>query len=108
MKKNISYHDFIVYDIMNKLPEISSKAMMSGWCIYFEKIPFAAIIGNQVYLKAKGEMAEKLLSLGWKKFNYKKSNGKIVRMNYWRVPDELIDDQEGFTNLAIEVLDYIL
>jgi TfoX/Sxy family transcriptional regulator of competence genes len=108
MKKNISYHDFIVYDLMNKLPEISSKAMMSGWCIYSEKIPFAAIIGNQVYLKAKGEMAEKLLSLGWQKFNYKKSNGKSVQMNYWQVPDELIDNQEGFTEIAIEILDSIL
>jgi TfoX/Sxy family transcriptional regulator of competence genes len=108
MKKNNSYHDFIVYDLMSRLPEISSKAMMSGWCIYSEKIPFAAIIGNQVYLKAKGEISEKLLSLGWKKYNYQKSNGKTVEMNYLQVPDELIDNQEEFNKIAIEVLDYIL
>ncbi len=81
---------------------------MSGWCIYSNKIPFAAIIGNQIYLKGKGEMAEKLASLGWVKFNYEKTSGKVVHMNYWQVPDELIDDPEEFTKFATEVLDSII
>ena len=104
MKKDTSYHDFIVYDLMIRLPEISSRPMMSGWCIYSDKVPFAAIIGNQLYLKAKGEIADKLATLGWKKFNYEKSNGKTVHMNYWQVPDELIDNQELFEEIAREVL----
>jgi hypothetical protein len=29
-------------------------------------------------------------------------------MNYWQVPDELIDDREEFTKVAVEVLDSIL
>lgn len=77
---------------------------MSGWCIYSSGFPFAAIIENQVYLKAKGEFAQKLASLGWVKFNYKKTNGQVVSMSYWRVPDELMDDQEMFTNIAKEAL----
>jgi len=108
MKKNNSYHDFIVYDLMSKLPDISSRGMMSGWCIYSDKIPFAAIIANQIYFKAKDKMAERLLSLGWKKFNYKKISGKIVKMNYWQVPDELVDNQELFTEIALEVLDSLV
>jgi TfoX/Sxy family transcriptional regulator of competence genes len=105
MKKDISYHDFIVYDLMNKLPNISSRPMMSGWCIFSNKVPFAAIISNQLYLKAKGRNADKLASIGWKKFEYEKSNGKIVHMNYWMVPDELIDSQELFEEIVINVLD---
>ena len=104
MKKDTSYHDFIVYDLMIRLPEISSRPMMSGWCIYSDKVPFAAIIGNKLYLKAKGEIADKLSALGWQKFNYEKSNGKTVQMNYWQVPDELIDNQELFEEIANEVL----
>lgn len=104
MKKDISYHDFIVYDLMNRLPEISSRSMMSGWCIYSNKIPFAAIIGNQLYLKAKGDMADKLATLGWQKFNYKKTSGKKVSMNYWQVPDALIDNQELFEELIKNTL----
>jgi len=105
MKKDTSYHDFIVYDLMNRFPDISSRPMMSGWCIYSNKIPFAAIIGNQLYLKAKGEMANKLASLGWTKFNYEKTSGKTVHMNYWQVPDELIDNQGSFEEIARKVLD---
>jgi TfoX/Sxy family transcriptional regulator of competence genes len=104
MKKDTSFHDYIVYDLMNRLFDISSRPMMSGWCIYSDKVPFASIIGNQLYLKAKGEMAEKLASLGWTKFNYEKSNGKSVSMNYWLVPDELIDDVEAFEEIAKEIL----
>lgn len=104
MKKNISYHDFVVYDLLNKIPDISSRPMMSGWCIYSEKVPFAAIIGNQLYLKVKGELADKLVALGWTKFNYKKGTGKTVSMNYWQVPDELIDDQEKLNEIVLEVI----
>jgi DNA transformation protein and related proteins len=105
MKKDTSYHDFIVYDLMIRLPEISSRPMMSGWCIYSNKVPFAAIIGNQLYLKAKGEAADKLASLEWTKFSYKKPSGKVVGMSYWRVPDELIDNQERFEEITKEVID---
>jgi len=104
MKKDLSYHDFVVYDLMVRLPDISSRPMMSGWCIYSNKIPFAAIIGNRLYFKAKGEMASKLASLGWAKFSYEKPSGKVVSMNYWLVPDELIDSQELLDEVATEVL----
>ena len=104
MKKDTSYHDFIVYDLMGRLADISSRPMMSGWCVYSEKIPFAAIIENHLYVKAKGENADKLASLGWTKFQYKKSGGKMVSMNYWLVPDELIDDQELFEETVKELL----
>ena len=107
MKKDTSYHDFIVYDLMNRLPEISSRPMMSGWCIYSNKIPFAAIIANQLYFKAKGDMADKLAVLGSTKFKYEKSNGKTVGMSYWQVPGELIDNQELFNEIAEEVLSVV-
>lgn len=104
MKKDVSYHDFVVYDLLSRIPDISSRPMMSGWCIYSNSVPFAAIIGNQLYLKAKGEVADKLASQGWEKFEYEKSNGKTVSMNYWLVPDEILDDQEQLGEIAVEVL----
>ena len=106
MKKDTSYHDFVVYDLMGKLPEISSRPMMGGWCIYSQGIPFSVIISNQVYLKAKGDLAEKLASLGWKKFKYEKKGGKVISMSYWQVPDELIDNQEKFEEVVEEVLGF--
>lgn len=105
MKKDISYHDFVVYDLLSRIPDISSRPMMSGWSIYSNVIPFAAIIGNQLYLKAKGEMADKLASYGWTKFQYEKSTGKTVSMNYWLVPDEIFDDQEQLDEMIGKILE---
>ena len=81
--------------------------MMGGWCIYSDKVPFGAIIENQLYLKAKGEMADKLRNLGWTKFSYKKSNNKVISMSYWLVPDELMDDQDLFEEIGEEVLEVV-
>ena len=104
MKKDLSYHDFVVYDLMNKLPDISSRSMMGGWCIYSNKIPFAMIIKNQLYLKAKGDLADKLAQDGWTKFTYQKPGGKKFSMGYWLVPDELIDNQEKLIEIAEQLL----
>lgn len=78
MKKDASFHDFVVYDLMNKFSDISSKTMMSEWCIYSNKIPFAAIIGNELFFKIKdNEMKEKMKNLGSKQFKYKKKIKKL-------------------------------
>ena len=101
MKKDTSFHDFVVYDLMNRLQNITSRRMMSGWCIYSDKIPFAAIIGNQLFFKVKSEeVKEELKSLGSTQFKYKKKGGKNVKMSYWSVPEEAIDNAEVFCELA--------
>ena len=104
MEKDSGYHDFVVYDLLSRVPEVSSRPMMSGWCVYSSGVPFAAIIGNQLYLKAKGDLATTLAERDWEKFEYEKSDGKTVSMNYWLVPDELLDDQERLTETIEEVL----
>jgi DNA transformation protein len=105
MKKDTSSHDFIVYDLMAKLSDISSRAMMGGWAIYSDKVTFALIIRNQLYFKAKGALAKKLESQGWTKFSYERAGGKVVSMSYWLVTDDLVDDQEKFDDMAREVIE---
>ena len=105
MKKDTSFHDFVIYDLMNRIPNISSRPMMSGWCIYSNKIPFAAIIGNELFFKVKGEeMKDKMKSLGSEQFKYKKKDKKVVTMSYWSVPEEAMDNSDLFFELANEVI----
>jgi DNA transformation protein len=109
MKKDISFHDFVVYDLMNRLPNISSRPMMSGWCIYSNKIPFAAIIGNELFFKLKDhEMKEGMKSLGSIQFKYKKKDKKVVTMSYWSVPEEAMDNSELFFELVNEVIENLV
>lgn len=102
--KDLTYHDFILHDLLGHFPNITSRPMMSGWCIYSKAIPFAAIIGDELYMKGLGNLAEYFQSLGWKRFSYKKSNNKTVNMNYWKVPGEFIDNQGAFDELMEKVL----
>lgn len=105
MKKDASFHDFVVYDLMNKFSDISSKTMMSGWCVYYNKIPFAAIIGNELFFKIKdNEMKEKMKKLGSIQFKYKKKDKKVVTMSYWSVPEEAMDNQDLFFELGSKVI----
>lgn len=105
MKKDTSFHDFVVYDLMNRLSGISSRSMMSGWCIYSNKIRFAAIIGNELFFKIKDdEMKDKMKKFGSIQFKYKKKDKKVVTMSYWSVPEEAIDNSDLFFDLANEVI----
>ena len=109
MKKDTSFHDFVIYDLTNRLPGVSSRPMMSGWCIYSNKIPFAAIIGNELFFKIKdSEMKEKMKSLGSVQFKYKKKDKKVVSMSYWSVPEEAIDNSGLFFDLANEIISLLI
>jgi len=109
MKKDTSFHDFIIYDLMNRLPGVFSRPMMSGWCIYSNKIPFAAIIGNELFFKIKDDkMKEKMKSLGSIQFKYKKKDKKVVTMSYWSVPEEAIDNSDLFCELVNEIISLLI
>lgn len=98
MKKDTSYHDFVVYDLMANLPNISSRPMMGEWIIYSDNTPFALISGGELHLKSKEKKEN------WTQFQYEKSENKIVKLCYWRVPDEIIDEQGRFESEAQEML----
>jgi TfoX/Sxy family transcriptional regulator of competence genes len=99
MTKDLSYHDFIIHDVLGDIPDISSRHMMSGWCIYKNKIPVGAIIDNQFYIKAKGKFAEELQGMGWEQFSYEKSDNKVITMSYHAVPEEYIENHDKLLEL---------
>ncbi len=106
MKKSTDFHDFVVFDLLSRLNNITSRHMMSGWCIYSNKVPFAAIIENNLYVKTKnqGTIAE-LISFGSEQFQYEKKDGKVVSMSYWSLPDEKIDDMDFIQKIAEQVIE---
>ncbi len=106
MKKSTDFHDFVVYDLLGRLGNITSKPMMSGWCVYANEIPFAAIIGNNLYLKTKNpDVIAELEKHGSHKFSYEKKDRKIISMNYWLVPEEKLDDTDFILELSEKVID---
>jgi len=51
MAKDKSFHDYIIYDILGNISDITSKAMFSGWAIYKDSIIFGIIVGGELYFK---------------------------------------------------------
>ncbi len=107
MKKSPDFHDFILYDLLgSKLDNITSRPMMSGWCVYASEVPFAAIIGNNFYIKTKDlKFVRELEGYGSEKFSYRKKDGKTVAMNYWLIPEELFDNVELILEIAERVIE---
>lgn len=106
MKKSNDFHDFIVYDLLGNLGNITSGRMMSGWCVYSEGIPFGAIIGNNFYVKTKNpNTIQELQNTGSSKFEYQKKDGKTISMNYWLVPEEMLDDSNFVQKIAEQVIE---
>lgn len=105
MKKDPSFHDYIVYDVLGSLPDLSSRHMMSGWSIYSNGVTFAAIIGNQFYLKTKSaQLIERLQELGSEKFSYEKSDGKVVSMSYWYISEDNLENHQMIHELVEEAI----
>lgn len=94
MKRNYEFHDYVVYDILGDIPGITSRAMFGGYGIYRNGKIFAIIVGGELYFKAGENTVTDFKKLGSRQFAYKKKDGKKYKMNYWLLPEEIMEDRE--------------
>ena len=86
---------YIVYDIFDESLGITARAMMGGYMLYSHGKVFAIVEGEELWFKGSNELKEWYLSRGSKKFSYRKE-GELQEMNYYFVPEEVIEDKEQF------------
>lgn len=89
---------------LEDLGGITSRAMFGGYGLYKDDIIFAIIDDNELYLKGVGNAAKIFEDSGSEQFSYQGKKG-LVKMCYWEVPSDIIDDKEKLincANLAIE------
>lgn len=84
-----------VSELFSDVGKITTRAMMGGLCIYADGDIFA-ILGSdeQVYLKAKGQLADDLAAEGCAKFSMTRKDGSVGSMGYWTLPDAALDDPD--------------
>lgn len=80
-------------DVFELLGPIKVRKMFGGYGIYHQGLMFALIADDALYLKADNENAKYFKEKGLKQFEYNK-NRKVVKMSYYLVPDEIMDDRE--------------
>lgn len=97
MKKSSEFHDYIVFDLLEGVSGITSKAMFGGYGIYRDGKIFAIISDGELYFKSSKETEEFYKSKGSHPFVYSKKNGKEYSMRYWFVSEEVMENREKFS-----------
>ena len=94
MKKSNEFRDYAL-DLLGGISGITSKAMFGGHGIYRNGKIFAIIADDELYFKAGEESKEFFEAEESHPFTYKRM-GKTYRMNYWLVPEKIMEDREKF------------
>ncbi len=80
--------------------QVSVRKMFGGMGIFYRGLNIAGIMEGQFRLKADEETIGDFLGEGMSAWEYRRGNGKVVTMNYWTVPERLLDDPEEFSHWA--------
>jgi len=72
---------------------VTARRMFGGYGIYHDGLMFALVADDTLYLKADAENLRYFEDEGLGPFGYNK-NGKLVKMSYYRAPDEIMDDRK--------------
>lgn len=93
-----------VRDLLSPVGPVRIRRMFGGSGIYADDAMFALIAYDELYFKADETTAQRFEDAGSRPFTYE-GKGKPVRMSYWRVPEDALDDPESFrawAELALE------
>ena len=82
-----------VLDLFADVGALSSRAMMGGMTFYSGGETFAILSSQgQIYIKAKGALAQELEAEGSKIFSMIRKDGSEASMGYWTLPEAALDD----------------
>ena len=93
MRKDSEFHDYVLYDLLDDDPRITSRKMFGGYGLYQDRIIFGIIADDTLYFKVDDSNREEYYARGSKPFRY--HNGKKeTTMSYWEVPEEIMENRE--------------
>jgi DNA transformation protein len=93
--KTTPFLEHILYDVFDERDNVTARAMMGGYTLYMEGKVFAIVDKEELWLKGSGELTSWYIARGARKFSYVKE-GKEQGMNYFSVPEEILEDREVF------------
>jgi DNA transformation protein len=91
----IYQNEFVDYvrDLLGPFGPISVRFMFGGYSLYKDGLVFGLIADQELYFKADEEAVKFFKEAGSEQFTYE-SRGKKIKMSYWKVTSEVIDNQE--------------
>ena len=92
MKKHSGFVKFLD-EAFEEFGLIDVRKMFGGYGIYHDGIMFALVESDTLYLKADETTQKYFESRGLSQFQYNRA-GKVVKMSYFKAPEEIYDDRE--------------
>ncbi len=90
-----------ILDQLAALGNVRARKMFGGFGIYKDGIFFAIIADHIVFFKTNKTTAQKYERLGSKPFTYER-DGKIIALNYWELPVEILENRAELEEFALE------
>lgn len=95
MKKGSAFHAWVLQDLFDGIPGITSRSMFGGYGFYLRGTIFALIAEGRLYFKADPASAPSFKERGSKPFAYSSKDRKKVTMSYWELPEDIMEDREA-------------
>ncbi|MCQ4629581.1 TfoX/Sxy family protein [Shinella sp. CPCC 100929] len=83
-----------IEEMFQALGPVTIKRMFGGKGIYHEGRILALEVQGEILLKADEESAADFSAAGSRQWYYDGKSGKPVKMPYWSIPDEALDDPD--------------
>lgn len=94
MSSDQAFKDYIVAEVLREIDGIAARAMFGGWGIYRHGLFFAMIADGVLYFKIDETNKADYESAGSKPFVYRSPKGKPMKMGYYEVPEEVMENRE--------------
>lgn len=94
MKSGESFLEYVMDEVFQDIPGVTSRAMFGGWGLYQHGIIFGLIVSDQLYFKVDSETQAAYEHAKSKPFTYDRKDGKASAMSYWLVPENIMRDEE--------------
>ena len=93
-------------ELFSGLGRIVTRPMMGGTVFYADGALFATIHGDgRLYLSTRGALARTLEAAGETRLTWTRpTDGKVMAMGYWSLPEDALDDPERACELARQAI----
>jgi DNA transformation protein len=91
--KALSPYCEYILDLLQNCGDVTIKRMFGGYGVFKNTVITAIIVKDELYLKVDSSNQKQFEKLNSEQFSYE-SKDKVIKMSYWKVPLEIIEDHE--------------
>ena len=95
-------------ELFSGLGALTFKPMFSGGAVSLHGRTFALILRDELWIKVDGETDAAFAEAGAARFSYARRDGRVIDVNYRRLPDAALDDPDealAWARLGLEAAD---